>query len=56
MRKMEKINFNRVAEMYLSGMSTYAIAKSFDTYPNKIRRLLIQNDFELKTMFNDVPI
>ena len=49
MRKMEKINFNRVAEMYLSGMSTHAIAEVFDTYPNKIRRLLLQNGFELRS-------
>ena len=38
-----------VIDMYnKKNMSTYEIAKVLDTYPNKIRRTLIKNGYELK--------
>ena len=44
-----EIKFQQVLEMYNSGESTYQIAKYFDTYPNKIRRLLNKYGIELKS-------
>lgn len=38
-----------ILEMYHGGRSTYQIAKDLDTYPNKIRRVLLKNGVELKT-------
>ena len=40
---------NKIIQHYVEdGMSTQAIAKKFDTYPNKIRRLLLSNGVELR--------
>ena len=44
-----EIKFEQVLEMYNSGESTYQIAKHFNTYPNKIRRLLNKYGVELKS-------
>ncbi len=44
-----EIKFQQVLEMYNSGESTYQIAKHFDTYPNKIRRLLTKHGIGLKS-------
>lgn len=38
-----------IVEMYDSGKSTYEIAGLLNTYPNKVRRILIKNGVELKT-------
>ena len=38
------MNDNKIVDMYKNqNKSTYEIAKEFDTYPNKIRRILIKN-------------
>ena len=38
------MNENKIIDMYENqNRSTYEIAKEFDTYPNKIRRILIKN-------------
>ena len=43
------MNENEIIDMYKNqNKSTYEIAKEFDTYPNKIRRLLIKNGCQLK--------
>lgn len=43
------MNENKIVDMYENqDKSTYEIAKEFDTYPNKIRRILIKNGCELK--------
>lgn len=39
----------QILEMYNEGRSTYQIAKDLNTYPNKIRRVLLKNGIELKT-------
>lgn len=39
----------QILEMYNNGISTYQIAKDLDTYPNKIRRVLMKHGVELKT-------
>lgn len=39
----------QILEMYNDGKSTYQIAKELNTYPNKIRRILMKNGVELKT-------
>ena len=39
----------QIIEMYNDqNKSTYEIAKQLDTYPNKIRRTLIKNGYQLK--------
>ncbi|MHA1941637.1 MAG: NUMOD3 domain-containing DNA-binding protein, partial [Candidatus Hodarchaeales archaeon] len=43
------MNENQIIDMYKNqNKSTYEIAKEFDTYPNKIRRILIKNGCEMK--------
>lgn len=43
------MNDNKIVDMYKNqNKSTYEIAKEFDTYPNKIRRILIKNGCEMK--------
>ena len=43
------MNENKIIDMYRNeNKSTYEIAKEFDTYPNKIRRILIKNGCEMK--------
>ena len=43
------MNENKIVDMYKNeNRSTYEIAKEFDTYPNKIRRILIKNGCEMK--------
>jgi very-short-patch-repair endonuclease len=43
------MNENKIIDMYENqNRSTYEIAKEFDTYPNKIRRILIKNGCEMK--------
>ena len=43
------MNENKIVDMYENkNKSTYEIAKEFDTYPNKIRRILIKNGCEMK--------
>ena len=43
------MNENEIIDMYKNqNKSTYEIAKKFNTYPNKIRRLLIKNGCQLK--------
>lgn len=39
----------QILEMYNKGISTYQIAKDLNTYPNKIRRILLKHGVELKT-------
>jgi very-short-patch-repair endonuclease len=39
----------KVIKLYEQGRSTYQIAEHFNTYPNKIRRILTKNGVELKT-------
>jgi len=38
-----------VIELYETGSSTYQIAEHFETYPNKIRRILTKNGVRLKS-------
>jgi very-short-patch-repair endonuclease len=38
-----------IIEMYNEGKSTYEIAKTFGTYANKIRRILIKHGIEMKS-------
>lgn len=39
----------RIVDMYVNqDISTYIIAKEFNTYPNKIRRIIKKNGYELK--------
>lgn len=43
------MNIKKIIDMYVEqNKSTYEIAMEFNTYPNKIRRLLIKNGVELK--------
>ena len=43
------MNTKEIIKMYTKEMkSTYEIAKIFNTYPNKIRRILIKNNIEIK--------
>lgn len=43
------MNTKKIIELYVNqNKSTYDIATEFDTYPNKIRRILIKNGIELK--------
>ena len=39
----------KVIQLYEEGRSTYQIAEHFDTYPNKIRRILTKKGVELKS-------
>ncbi|MHA2428387.1 MAG: hypothetical protein ACXADB_10225 [Candidatus Hermodarchaeia archaeon] len=42
------LNISDIVDMYVNqNCSTYVIAKKYNTYPNKIRRLLIKNGVEL---------
>ena len=42
------LNINDITDMYVNqSCSTYVIAQKYNTYPNKIRRLLIKNGVEL---------
>lgn len=42
------LNTKDIIDMYTKqGQSTYIIAKKYETYPNKIRRLLIKNNIDL---------
>ena len=43
------MNEQEIIELYEEGQSTYAIAESYGTYPNKIRRILTKNGINLKT-------
>lgn len=43
------IKDNEIIEMYHNGKSTYQIAKEYNTYPNKVRRILVKHGIELKT-------
>lgn len=44
------MNTNQIVTMYTKQhKSTYEIAEKFNTYPNRIRRILIKNGIELKT-------
>ena len=43
------MNEQKIVDLYTKGSkSTYEIASLFNTYPNKIRRVLIKNKIELK--------
>ena len=43
------MNTKEIIKLYTKDMkSTYEIAKLFNTYPNKIRRILIKNNIEIK--------
>jgi len=43
------MNENKIIDMYENqNKSTYEIAEEFNTYPNKIRRILMKNGYELK--------
>lgn len=42
------MNENEVLSMYRNNKSTYEIAEHFNTYPNKIRRILIKHGEELR--------
>ena len=46
---MSDIDFKEALDLYISGKSTYEIAKLYDTYPNKIRRMFKRNGVELKS-------
>lgn len=43
------MNEERIVSMYNDGKSTYDIAKDNNTYPNKIRRILLKHGVKLKT-------
>lgn len=44
------MNETKIVKMYVDGdMSTYQIAEKFNTYPNKIRRILTKNGISLKS-------
>lgn len=43
------MNEQEIIELYEEGQSTYAIAETYGTYPNKIRRILTKNGIDLKT-------
>ena len=43
-----KINNKQIVKLYNGGKSTYEIAEKYDTYPNKIRRILIKEGVELR--------
>jgi very-short-patch-repair endonuclease len=43
------MNTQKIIDLYVNeNKSTYEIAELFNTYPNKIRRLLVKNNVELK--------
>lgn len=46
---MKKISEKNVIKEYNKGKSTYEIAEKYDTYPNKIRRILKKNGVELRS-------
>lgn len=41
------MNTQKIIELYNNKYSTYEIAKEFNTYPNKIRRILLKNGVQL---------
>ena len=43
------INEADVLKLYDENLSTYEIAEKYDTYPNKIRRILIKNGKKPRT-------
>jgi very-short-patch-repair endonuclease len=44
------MNEREIVELYTKkSKSTYEVAKMFNTYPNKIRRILLKNNIELKS-------
>lgn len=42
------MNETEIVTMYNDGKSTYEIAETLNTYPNKVRRILLKNGVELK--------
>ena len=51
------MNTKEIIKLYTKDMkSTYEIAKLFNTYPNKIRRILIKNNIEIKDKIIKVKI
>jgi very-short-patch-repair endonuclease len=42
------MNETKIVSLYNSGHSTYDLAKKYETYPNKIRRILIKHGVQLK--------
>lgn len=43
------MNEQQIVDMYVNqNHSTYTIAKTFNTYPNKIRRIILKNGYQLK--------
>lgn len=40
---------NKIISMYEQGCSTHEIAKNLNTYPNKVRRILLKRGIELRT-------
>ena len=43
------MNENKIITLYEEGSSTYQIAEKFNTYPNKIRRILTKHGVQLKS-------
>lgn len=43
------MNEKKIIKEYLSGKSTHELAEKYDTYANKIRRLLIKNGVEIRS-------
>ncbi len=43
------MNENKIVKSYNAGKSTYEIAKEYNTYANKIRRILIKHGVEIKS-------
>ena len=44
----KEINENYIIKQYNKNQSTYEIAESLGTYPNKIRRILVKNGINLR--------
>ena len=44
---MMQLNIQEILDMYDKGASTYVIAEAYETYPNRIRRILIRYGKEL---------
>ena len=42
------MNETKIVSLYNNGHSTYDLAKKYETYPNKIRRILIKHGVQLK--------
>ena len=43
------MNENQIVKSYNAGKSTYEIAKEYNTYANKIRRILIKHGVAIKS-------